>query len=178
MHDTYISALRTMGFFGIFRDLTQSYTALRTGNPRDSVNLLGKMINRSNRQQLISKLRTSAMKAELDCVKIFEQGQRTADSLVQSVPIISLSPSSLLQLSSFEQMGELEADIDDVGRYQDVDNDDDEDADDEKDDEDNEQEAEDKEIDDEDAGQGRVRQMGMAQTVIYVEPGGTPHINF
>lgn len=50
-------------------------------------------------------------------------------------------------------MGELDADIDDVERYQDGDND-----------------------DDEDAGQWRVRQMGMGQTVIYVEPGGTLHI--
>lgn len=95
------------------------------------------------------------MKAEVDCATISEQGQRTADSLVQSVPIVSLAPSSLFQLSSYGQMGELDADIDDVGRYQDGDND-----------------------DDEDAGQWRVRQMVMAQTVIYVEPGGTLHIVF
>jgi hypothetical protein len=31
-----------IGFFGNLRDLTQSYTALRTGDPRDSVDLLGK----------------------------------------------------------------------------------------------------------------------------------------
>ena len=68
------------------------------------------------------------MKAEVDCATISEQGQRTADSLVQSVPIVSSAPSSLFQLSSYGQLGELDADIDDVGRYQDGDNDDDEDA--------------------------------------------------
>lgn len=72
----------TMGFFGILRDLTQSYTVLLTEKPRDSVDLLGNMVNHCNRQQLISKVRTSARKAEFDCATVFEQGQRTADSLV------------------------------------------------------------------------------------------------
>jgi hypothetical protein len=72
--------------------------------------------------------------------------------------------------------GEMDADDDDVERFQDVDNDDDEDADDE-DDDDDKSGAEDEEINDEDARQGSVQQMGMAQIVIYVEQGGTVHIN-
>jgi hypothetical protein len=72
--------------------------------------------------------------------------------------------------------GELDADDDDVERAQDVENNDDEDADDE-DDDDDKSEVEDEEINDEDARQGSVQQMGMAQIVIYVEQGGTLHIN-
>jgi hypothetical protein len=71
-----------------------------------------------------------------------------------------------------EDVDEEDEDDDDVGRFQDADDDDDE-----ENHEDDKSKAEDEEINDEDAGQESVQQMGMAQIVIYVEQGGTVHIN-